>query len=117
MQRKLHRSVTEILRSVICRPNLSRKVILKSLKNKSPIQGWNRARTEKLYFPDWRSFPTSRPRERLARTPAFLPDRVREAPAFPPEPSSLNSGIAVVAMGCLPAGRLGRSYIQSLRPR
>jgi len=42
--------------------------------------------------------------------------RVREAPAFPPEPSSLNSGIAKVAMGCLPAGRPGRSYKESVRP-
>jgi hypothetical protein len=73
--------------------NLSAEFVLQShfqsLKNKSPIQGWNRARAEKLYFPDWRSFPSQPPSRTSGANPAFGWNRVREAPAFPPEPSSL----------------------------
>src|SRR6266850_3052946 len=92
MHRKLQRSVTEILRSVICLPNLSWSAIFNLAgKIKSPIRHWNRAHAGKRNISGVALLSNQPLVERLARF-RQSPDRVREAPAFPPEPSSLISG-------------------------
>src|SRR4030095_15531001 len=100
MHRKLHRSVTEILRSLICLPNLSRKVITviaekqkarfflaQGLKAVSFEPRWNRARRKTAYSRcSVLSNATALADDSCESMVHPVP--IREAPAFPPEPSS-----------------------------
>ena len=80
-------------------------------KHKPCNPDWNRAHTWKAYSGAALLSNRANCCEWLARVPAYMPDRVREAPAFPPEPSSQISGSPRWPQDVSP-GRPPRSELQ-----